>query len=186
MPSTIELKECERFQDAAGLRVSVREVVRDRIHLGVVEDGEATNTKNDMSHSAFIRRYSSTDSHEDEDDCARIKHLGYAASRHVRIYGEEFELLSDPFPQANSIAIRAKAKRDSHIRVLTLPVTITQRIKRHYVPDCFICCKPVDLTTATTDGNGHTVHEDCYMITLVFASGQEIVRAGLAGPGTRL
>jgi hypothetical protein len=182
MPGTIELKECERFQ-AAGLPVSVQEVMRDRIHLSVVEDGEATNTKNGMSYSAFVRRHSTTDSQEDEDDCARIKHLGYAASRHVRIYGEEFELLSDPFPQANSIAIRAKAKRDSQIRVLTLPVTITQRIKSHYVPDCFICCKPVDLTTAITDGNGHTVHEDCYLITLGFAPGEKIVRAGVAGPG---
>jgi hypothetical protein len=28
--------------------------------------------------------------------CARIKHLGYAKSGRVRLYGEEFEVVSDP------------------------------------------------------------------------------------------
>jgi hypothetical protein len=82
-----------------------------------------------MSYSAFVSRFTRIDSVEDA--CARIKHLGYVASRRVRIYGEEFELLSDPFPEADRIAIRAKAKGDSNVRILRLPVTIVQSGRRH-------------------------------------------------------
>jgi hypothetical protein len=188
MPSGVELKEGHTFQDATGLSVTVQEVVHDRVHFAVIDDGEAANTKNgEMSCLAFVRRFTKMGSLELaslEEDCARIKYLGYAASRHVRIYGEEYELLSDPFPQANLIAIRAKAKRDSSVRVITLPVTITQSVKRReYFPDCSICHKPVDLTTAKTDDNGHTVHENCYVVKLGLnweksLSGEYPLRAG--------
>jgi hypothetical protein len=51
--------------------------------------------------------------------------------------------------------------------VITLPVTITQSVKRQpYCPDCSICSNPVDLTTAKTDDHGHTVHEECYVVKL--------------------
>jgi hypothetical protein len=56
--------------------------------------------------------------------------MGYAASCRVRLYGEDFEVLSDPFPDAGGVAVRAKAKKDSRICVLRLPATILQRIKR--------------------------------------------------------
>jgi hypothetical protein len=53
--------------------------------------------------------------------CAHIKHLGYGASARVRLYGEEFEVLSDPFPEAGGIAVQVKTKKDSNMRVLRLP-----------------------------------------------------------------
>ena len=56
--------------------------------------------------------------------CARVKHLGYAASQRIRIYGEEFDVLSDPFPEANGIAIRVTRRGESRIRILQLPVTV--------------------------------------------------------------
>jgi hypothetical protein len=77
-----------------------------------------------MSCFAFVHRFTRINSVEEA--CARIKHLGYVASRRVRIYGEEFELVSDPFPQADQIAICAKANDDSSVRILRLPVTIVQ------------------------------------------------------------
>jgi len=56
--------------------------------------------------------------------CARIKSFGYAASQRIRIYGEEFDVLSDPFPSADGIAIHVRSKRTSQTRVLQLPATI--------------------------------------------------------------
>src|SRR6202035_6098873 len=38
------------------------------------------------------------------DICTHVKHLGYATSRRIRLYGEEFEVVSDPFPEANGVA----------------------------------------------------------------------------------
>jgi hypothetical protein len=31
---------------------------------------------------------------------------------------------------------------------------------------CRICCKPVPLETAKTDGYGKAVHEECYLVSL--------------------
>jgi len=59
--------------------------------------------------------------------CAQIKRFGYSTSQKIRIYGEEFEVLSDPFPSADGIAIQVQSKRTSEARVLQLPVTIVHR-----------------------------------------------------------
>jgi hypothetical protein len=61
--------------------------------------------------------------------CARVRHLGYAASRRVRLYGEEFEVVSDPFPEADGIAVRVTTKKDSRIRVLQIPATVLQSVR---------------------------------------------------------
>jgi hypothetical protein len=61
--------------------------------------------------------------------CAHVKHLGYAASRRIRLYGEEFEVVSDPFPEADGIAVHVTTKKDSSIRVLRIPATVLQSAK---------------------------------------------------------
>jgi hypothetical protein len=61
--------------------------------------------------------------------CAHVKHLGYATSRRIRLYGEEFEVVSDPFPEADGIAVHVTTKNDSRIRVLRIPATVLQSAK---------------------------------------------------------
>jgi hypothetical protein len=63
------------------------------------------------------------------DICAHIKHLGYATSRRIRLYGEEFEVVSDPFPEADGVAVHVTTKKDSSIRVLRIPATVLQSAK---------------------------------------------------------
>ena len=62
--------------------------------------------------------------------CANVKRMGYAASSRVRLYGEDFEVLSDPFAEAGGIAVQVKAKKDSRICVLRLPATVLQGVRR--------------------------------------------------------
>ena len=133
MPRTVEIKKGQTFQDGTGLTVRVGEIdASERVHFAVIKDRESVCVGDgEMSYFAFIHRFTRINSVEEA--CARIKHLGYVASRRVRIYGEEFELLSDPFPQADQIAIRAKAKSDSRVRILRLPVTIVQGGRRQQV-----------------------------------------------------
>jgi hypothetical protein len=61
--------------------------------------------------------------------CANVKRLGYAARERIRLYGEEFEVISDPFPDADGIALNVKTKKDSNIRVLRLPATVLQSVR---------------------------------------------------------
>jgi hypothetical protein len=69
------------------------------------------------------------DSHSMAQVCAGVKRLGYAARERIRLYGEEFEVVSDPFPYADGIAVNVRTKKDTHIRVVSLPTTIVQSIK---------------------------------------------------------
>ena len=63
----------------------------------------------------------SSSDHSLTEICTRVKHLGYAPSKRVRIYGEEFEVVSDPFPHGGGIAVYVKSKKESRVRPLPLP-----------------------------------------------------------------
>ena len=58
------------------------------------------------------------------NDCARIKELGYSTSRHVHMYGEDFEIVSDPFPDGDGVAVEAITSKNPARRTLRLPVAI--------------------------------------------------------------
>jgi hypothetical protein len=60
--------------------------------------------------------------------CAQIKKSGFRTSQNVRLYGEEFEVLSDPFPNEIGVAIRVRSRRTSQIRHLQLPATLVHRV----------------------------------------------------------
>jgi hypothetical protein len=63
--------------------------------------------------------------------CTQVKELGYAVSDRIRLYGEEFEVMSDPFPEDDGIAVRVKSLRaeSESVRVLQLPATVLQSVK---------------------------------------------------------
>jgi hypothetical protein len=64
------------------------------------------------------------------DVCARLKHLGYSASYYIRLYGEEYEIVSDPFLQVDGVALRVKTRKDPSVRTIQLPSTILQTARR--------------------------------------------------------
>ncbi len=61
--------------------------------------------------------------------CDHVKHLGYGVSGRIRLYGEEFEVVSDPFAHDDGIAVHVRTQTDSTIRVLQLPATVVQSVK---------------------------------------------------------
>ncbi len=61
--------------------------------------------------------------------CAYVKDLGFSASRRVRLYGEDFEVVSDPFPDAGGIAVHVTTKKDSKVRALQIPATVLHSVK---------------------------------------------------------
>ena len=61
--------------------------------------------------------------------CAGVKRLGFGAKQTVRLYGEEFEVISDPFPEAGGIAVTVRTKKNDSIRVVQLPSTVLQSVK---------------------------------------------------------
>ncbi len=64
-----------------------------------------------------------------DEICASVKRLGYAARQRIRLYGEEFELISDPFPEADGIAVNVRSKKGPNVRVVRLPATVLQSVQ---------------------------------------------------------
>ena len=58
------------------------------------------------------------------DDCTRVRALGYHAPHHIKMYGERFEIVSDPFPDEGGVSVEAITATDPVKRKLRLPIAI--------------------------------------------------------------
>lgn len=55
---------------------------------------------------------------------ARVRDLGFTASKHIKMYGERFELVSDPFVEGDYTTVHAIGGVDRGVRALRLPVSL--------------------------------------------------------------
>ena len=62
--------------------------------------------------------------HTPAENGARIKYLGYIESKHITMYGERLELVSDPVQEGDFIVVQVIGGNDPTIRRLRLPVSI--------------------------------------------------------------
>jgi hypothetical protein len=63
--------------------------------------------------------------------CGRLRQLGYAQDRQVRLYGEVFELVSDPISVSdNLVFVDAREQRSGQKRRVRIPITIVQMAKQ--------------------------------------------------------
>ena len=62
--------------------------------------------------------------------CARLRELGYASKRHVRLYGEEFHLISDPIPEGDGFAVEGIARRSGKSRLIRIPLSIVHTLRQ--------------------------------------------------------
>ena len=58
------------------------------------------------------------------ENCARIKKLGYIVGKHMNLYGEHMELVSDPFEEGDCVAVHAISSSNPTVRTIELPVFI--------------------------------------------------------------
>jgi len=63
--------------------------------------------------------------------CARVKNLGFSPGQYIQMYGERWEVLSDPFPLDGGIAVNVKVKGGAGSRVIKLPATVLQSVKKN-------------------------------------------------------
>ena len=71
--------------------------------------------------------------HQPDTLCETIKHLGYAQHNQVKLYGEVFDLVSDPISVGdNFVFVDALERKSGQIRRVRIPPAIVQmaRIKR--------------------------------------------------------
>lgn len=63
-----------------------------------------------------------------DEVCERLKDLGYAHQKRIRVYGEEFDLTSNPVADEDGFAIEAVSRKSGHARMLRIPLSIVQMI----------------------------------------------------------
>ena len=56
--------------------------------------------------------------------CERLIELGYVADKRVTLYGEHFEIASNPYMDGNWVAVRVTSEHDPTIQTIRLPVSI--------------------------------------------------------------
>jgi hypothetical protein len=66
----------------------------------------------------------------DMDVCERVKQLGYHAAKTLKLYGEKYEVVSDPFMDGDKVALHVRTTKQTEIRTLRLPSTILQSALR--------------------------------------------------------
>jgi hypothetical protein len=63
----------------------------------------------------------------DKETCRKLISLGFARSNRVRLYGQEVQLVSDPFPHhEGGIAVEVVGKTESVSRTMKLPLPVLQ------------------------------------------------------------
>jgi hypothetical protein len=63
-----------------------------------------------------------------DEVCERLKTLGYAHRKRIKMYGEEFDLISNPVADGNGFAIEAMSRKSGNARMLRIPLSILQMI----------------------------------------------------------
>ena len=63
--------------------------------------------------------------------CERLKQLGYAKNKPLRMYGEDFDLLSDPrVVEEHLIVVDAMVRKSGALRRLSIPLSVVQLIRK--------------------------------------------------------
>ena len=62
--------------------------------------------------------------------CARLRELGYARQRHIRLYGEEFHLVSNPIPDGDRFAVEGIARKSGTSRPIRIPFLIIHTLRQ--------------------------------------------------------
>jgi len=65
--------------------------------------------------------------------CDRVKSLGYGRGSRIQLYGQRFEVISDPVPEEDGISISVRLEGGSAVRFIKLPVTVYQAAEAHGV-----------------------------------------------------
>ena len=62
--------------------------------------------------------------------CTELRRLGFASGRCVKLYGEEFEFVSDPAADENGYCLKAISHKSCHARSVLIPLSVVRTVER--------------------------------------------------------
>jgi hypothetical protein len=67
--------------------------------------------------------------------CTRLQELGYAREKRIRLYGEEFQLVSNPIPDGNGFAVEGITRMSEHVRRVRIPLSLVSTVEKEFALD---------------------------------------------------
>lgn len=61
--------------------------------------------------------------------CKRLQVLGFASQRRVKLYGEEFDLVSDPVPHGPGYGVDGVSRKSGRMRRIAIPLLLVRTIE---------------------------------------------------------
>jgi len=61
--------------------------------------------------------------------CEKLMKFGYAQERHIRLYGEEFHLVSNAFPDGEGFAVEGVTRHSGEVRRMRIPLPVVQMLR---------------------------------------------------------
>ncbi len=62
--------------------------------------------------------------------CERLQGLGYEQKKHIKLYGEEFELISNPVPDGDGFSVEGVARRSGKLRRMRIPLSLVCTVEK--------------------------------------------------------
>lgn len=62
--------------------------------------------------------------------CLRLQELGYAREKDIRLYGEEFHLISDPVADGDGFAVEGISRSSVNVRRVRIPLSLVQTVRK--------------------------------------------------------
>jgi hypothetical protein len=67
--------------------------------------------------------------------CKRLRELGYAQERDIKLYGEKFHLVSNPVPDGNGFVVEGTTRLSVTARRVRIPISLVQTVEQEFAFD---------------------------------------------------
>jgi hypothetical protein len=64
--------------------------------------------------------------------CNRLQELGYAREKHIKLYGEEFHLVSNPVPDGDGFAVDGITRMSGSVRRVRIPLSLVYTVEKEF------------------------------------------------------
>ena len=64
--------------------------------------------------------------------CKRLERMGFASGRKIRLYGEEFQLVSSPVPRGRGYGVVGLSQKSGGLRRLLIPLSLIRTIEHEF------------------------------------------------------
>jgi hypothetical protein len=64
--------------------------------------------------------------------CERLQQLGYEREKDIRLYGEEFHLVSNPVPDGDGFVVEGISRRSVSVRRVRIPLSLVHTVKKEF------------------------------------------------------